>query len=161
MSIASTLEACLRNAGAQYEVVRHPHSYSSIETAEAAHIPGDRLAKTILLEDELGYVAAVLPSTHHLRLSKLWAQTGRRLTLAKEADVRETFKDCEVGAIPPIGTAYGMMTLMDESLASLPDIYFEAGDHEALIHMQTDQFMRLMEQAEKARFSHRMHDLRH
>jgi Ala-tRNA(Pro) deacylase len=153
MPMSPTVQTCLRNAGVEYEVVRHPHSHSSTETAVTAAIPSDRLAKTILLEDEQGYVGAVLPSTHHLRLSKLWDQTGRRLSLANESEIREVFKDCEVGAIPPLCTAYGMKTLMDESLSTQPDIYFEAGDHETLIHMRTEEFMRLMEQAEKGHFS--------
>ncbi|WP_433684836.1 aminoacyl-tRNA deacylase [Nocardia sp. CA-119907] len=153
MPISPTVHTCLSDAGVEYEIVRHPHSHSSTETAVTAAIPGDRLAKTILLEDEHGYVGAVLPSTHHLRLAKLWDQTGRRLSLANESDIREVFKDCELGAIPPVCTAYGMTTLMDESLSAQPDIYFEAGDHETLIHMRTEQFMRLMEQAETGLFS--------
>lgn len=156
MSMSATLQDCLRSKGSQYEIVRHPHSHSSVETAAAAHIPGDRLAKTVLLEDEHGYVAAVLPSTYAVRLSELWAQTGRHLLLAKEVDVRELFKDCDVGALPPVCTAYGMYTYLDESLANQPDVYFEAGDHEALIHMGTKQFLDLMDRAERTRFARRM-----
>ena len=58
----------------------------------AVCVPGDRLAKTILLEDSRGYVTAVIPSTHHLKLSELREQTGRRLTLAREDGVREVFR---------------------------------------------------------------------
>jgi Ala-tRNA(Pro) deacylase len=160
MSISTTLEQCLRGKGSMYDVVRHPYSHSSVETAAAAHVPGDRLAKTVLLEDEHGYVAAVLPSTHAVRLSELWAQTGRRLVLAKESDLRELFKDCDLGALPPVCTAYGMHTYLDESLAEQPDVYFEAGDHEELIHMNTDQFLALMDEAERVRFAHRVEGIR-
>ena len=156
MSMSATLQDCLRSKGSQYEIVRHPHSHSSIETAAAAHIPGDRLAKTVLLEDEHGYVAAVLPSTYAVRLSELWAQTGRQLRLAKEVDLRELFKDCDAGALPPVCTAYGMRTYLDESLAQQPDVYFEAGDHEELIHMGSRQFLDLMDRAERTRFARRM-----
>jgi Ala-tRNA(Pro) deacylase len=157
MSMSATLQDCLSSKGSRYEIVRHPHSHSSVETAAAAHVPGDRLAKTVLFEDEYGYVAAVLPSTYAVRLSELWAKTGRRLQLAKEVDLRELFKDCDLGALPPVCTAYGMRTYLDESLAHQPDVYFEAGDHEELIHMGTDQFLDLMEEAERARFARRMH----
>ena len=95
MSISATLQDCLRSKGSQYEIVHHPYSHSSVETAAAAHIPGDRLAKTVLFEDEHGYVATVLPSTYAVRLSELWAKTGRHLVLAKETDLRELFKDCD------------------------------------------------------------------
>ncbi|HEX7683423.1 MAG TPA: YbaK/EbsC family protein [Trinickia sp.] len=156
MSMSPTLEACLQNKGCQYEVLHHPYSHSSIETASAAHVPGERLAKTVLLEDEQGYVAAVLPSTHAVRLSEIWEMTGRHLTLASETDMRELFKDCEPGALPPVCTEYGMMTFLDEALAQQPDVYFEAGDHEELVHMSSDQFLALMDRAERARFAHRM-----
>ncbi|MEX3954804.1 aminoacyl-tRNA deacylase [Trinickia sp. EG282A] len=155
MSMSTTLEECLRTTGARYDIVRHPYSHSSVETAVAAHVPGDRLAKTVVLEDEHGYVAAVLPSTHSVRLSELWAKTGRHLTLAKETDTRELFKDCDLGALPPVGTAYGMQTYLDEALTRQPDVYFEAGDHEALVHMDVDQFLALMGNAERVRFAHR------
>src|ERR1700733_8945904 len=126
MSMSATLQDCLHSRGSRYEIVRHPYSHSSVETAAAAHIPGDRLAKTVLLEDEHGYVAAVLPSTYAVRLSELWAQTGRHpLGLAKEVDLRELFKDGAAGAPPPVCTAYGMYTYLDESLVSQPDVYFE------------------------------------
>lgn len=156
MSISTTLQDCLRRKGSQYDVVHHAHTSSTSETAEVAHVPGDRLAKTVLLADERGYVAAVLPSTFRLEMSELWQQTGRHLELAKEADVRDLFKDCEIGAVPPVGMAYGMQTYLDESLTTQPDIYFEAGDHEDLIHMRTEQFLDLMDKAERAHFAHRI-----
>jgi Ala-tRNA(Pro) deacylase len=127
-----------------------------METAAAAHIPGDRLAKTVLFEDESGYVAAVLPATYAVQLSELSTKIGRRLTLAQEDDLRELFKDCDAGAVPPVCTAYGMRTYLEESLVQHPDVYFEAGDHRELVHMSTDQFLALMESAERAHFSRRM-----
>lgn len=76
MSISNTLDSCLRSKGCLYEVIRHPHTHTSTETAQSAHVPGDRLAKTLLLEDKYGYVAAVLPSTYHLHLSELQKQSA-------------------------------------------------------------------------------------
>lgn len=140
----------------RYEVIHHPYSHSNMEAAAAAHVPGDRLAKTVLLEDAQGYVAAVLPTTHAVRLSELWAKTGRHLVLAKEVELRELFKDCDVGALPPVCMAYGMQTFLDDSLARQPDVYFEAGDHEELVHMDRDEFLALMDKAERASFSHKI-----
>src|SRR5258708_17139145 len=107
MSMSATLQECLRSKGSQYEIVHHPHTHSSIETAAAAHIPGDRLAKTVLLEDEYGYVAAVLPSTDAVRLSFLWAHTGRHhLVLAKEIGPRDLLKHFFARPLPPSPNAY-------------------------------------------------------
>lgn len=156
MSMSVTLQECLRQKASRYEVIHHPYSHSNMEAAAAAHVPGDRLAKTVLLEDAQGYVAAVLPTTHAVRLSELWAKTGRHLVLAKEVELRELFKDCDVGALPPVCMAYGMQTFLDDSLARQPDVYFEAGDHEELVHMDRDEFLALMDKAERASFSHKI-----
>jgi Ala-tRNA(Pro) deacylase len=66
------------------------------------------------------------------------------------------FEDCELGAVPPLGLAYGMTTVIDDSLADQPEIYFEAGDHEQLIRINREEFMILMDHAEHARFAARM-----
>ena len=48
------------------------------------------------------------------------------------------------GAVPPLGDVYGVETLLDEALNSLAHVYFEAGDHERLIKVETEQFKSLM-----------------
>ncbi|WP_404994070.1 aminoacyl-tRNA deacylase [Cupriavidus pauculus] len=156
MAMAGTLAGRLSRMNSQFDIIRHPYSLSSMATAQAAHVPGNQLAKTVLLEDETGYVAAVIPSSHHLQMAAICAQTGRQLVLAHEDEIREVFKDCDLGAIPPCATSYGMRTYVDESLLEEPEIWFEAGDHMELVHMDREQFMNLMSDAERGRFSHRM-----
>ena len=122
MAMAGTLAGRLSRMNSQFDIIRHPYSLSSMATAQAAHVPGNRLAKTVLLEDEAGYVAAVIPSSHHLQMAAICAQTGRQLVLAHEDEIREVFKDCDLGAIPPCATSYGMRTYVDESLLEEPEI---------------------------------------
>jgi Ala-tRNA(Pro) deacylase len=154
MTIAHKVQEYMGAHGVAYEVVAHPHSHSSMETAELAHVPGHRLAKSVVLEDEDGFVMAVLPSTCHVRLGVLSRELNRRLRLATESQLQTLFADCETGAIPPVGLAYGIPTIVDERLTQLPEVYFEAGDHEQLIRMKADQFARLMEHVGHARFAH-------
>lgn len=156
MAIAHRIQDYMGQHGVKYDVVAHPHSHNSMETAELAHIPGNRLAKSVVLEDDDGFLMAVLPSTCHVRLGSLSRELNRKLRLATENELPHLFTDCELGAIPAVGPAYGMATVIDESLTEQPEIYFESGDHEQLIHMNRDQFMILMEHAGYARFAHRM-----
>jgi Ala-tRNA(Pro) deacylase len=156
MALANTLANCLSSKNTQYDIIRHPYTLSSMSTAEAAHVPGDRLAKTLLLEDERGYVAAVIPSSHHLQVAAICEQTGRNLVLAHEDEIREVFKDCDLGAIPPVAMAYGMQTYVDDSLMMQPEVFFEGGDHQELVHMSGEQFSQLMSDAGHGQFSRRM-----
>ncbi len=156
MAIAYRVENYMVQHGVEYDVVTHAHSHNSMETAELAHVPGDRLAKSVVLEDDEGFVMAVLPSTCRIMLGRLSRELNRKLRLATENELSTLFGDCEPGAVPPVGLAYGMTTVVDKCLADQPEIYFEAGDHEQLIRMRQDEFMTLMDHARHARFAARM-----
>lgn len=156
MAIAITLREYLDTSGINYDIVPHTYTTSSMSTAEAAHIPGDQLVKSVLLEDEIGYVLAVIPATHYLDLEEISQQLQRRLTLATEDELGNIFTDCDLGAIPPIGYAYGIDVVMDSSLRDCKEVYFEAGDHIELVHMDNGEFMNMMKSAPVALISHHM-----
>ena len=99
----------------------------------------------------------VLPFYRHLETSTLIfsSLTREPLELAKEYELTLLFPDCAVGAVPVLGSAYGLRTIVDESIKSRwDDVFFEAGDHEELIRVSSDQFRRLMTDAQCASFSH-------
>lgn len=154
MAMSDTLTRYLQAQDVSYDVLHHPHTATSMEAAQAAHIPGDQVAKTVVLEDDDGFVVAVLPATHRIDLGELHRQLHRRLGLATEAEVSTLFTDCEIGAVPPIGAAFGVDTIVDQSLVEQPEIYFDAGDHEQMIHMTGETFDSLLGDAEYASFSY-------
>jgi len=145
MAIAITLKEYLEHQHIDFDVIEHRQTDSTLQTCEAAHIPGDRMAKSILLGDDDSYLMAVIPATHRLQLEHLNATTGRQLALVREDELVEAFADCELGAVPPTGEAYGIETIVDSHLTSQPDIYFETGDHTKLIHVSGKQFRELVD----------------
>ena len=153
MAIAITLEKYLQKQDVEYDVTAHPRSYTSMETAQVSHVPGDRLAKSNLLRDGRNFLVAVVPATHRLDLAQLGRMLERPLEMASETEVGALFSDCEFGAIPPCGTAYGLETVVDDALIRQREIWFEAGDHEELIHVGGPQFDALMGAAEHGRIS--------
>jgi Ala-tRNA(Pro) deacylase len=153
MSIANTVKSYLDSEQLSYEILQHPHTSSSAETADVAYIWEDQLAKSVLLEDEAGYVMAILPASERVDLKKLREKMHRPLELASEEELGEIFADCEVGAVPPLGQAYGIPVIYDDSLMSLANVYFEAGDHEDLIYMGGAEFLQLLGKASHAKFS--------
>jgi Ala-tRNA(Pro) deacylase len=153
MTIASTLKWYLEAFGANYEVLPHPHSSTSFQTARAARVPEEWLAKAVVLEDENGYLLAILPTSNRIALDALEQLLGRHLEFATEEEIGELFRDCEKGAIPPLGCAYGIPTVIDDSLLRLSQVYFEAGDHEDVVHMSGEQFRDLVEGSTRGRFS--------
>lgn len=158
MTIAASVQNHLNREGVRYEVITHEHTRDSNHSARAAHVPGDQLAKCVMLEDGEGYVMAVLPATHKVDLGAVHRQLNRKLGLATDRELADLFKDCEPGALPPLGRAYGMETILDESLNASRDIYFEAGDHVALIHVTGKDFLRLMADAPRGEISRHVDD---
>jgi len=151
--MSNTLRRYLDDRQAHFDMMSHRHTHCSMETAAAAHVPGNRLAKSVILKDETGYLMAVLPSTRHVAVDELNRTMGRQFRLADEQEIKNLFRDCEVGAIPPLGPAYGIRTVMEKSLIDADDIYFEAGNHEDLIHTDIDTFLDLMTDADYASFT--------
>lgn len=155
MTIAPTLQKHL-DRNVTYEVITHDATMSSTRTAQACHVSGDRLAKAIVLRHDGGYMLAVLPASHHIRLPDLQRQIGADVALADEAEIKRLFPDCALGAVPPVGECYELEVIVDDTIQQPPDVYLEGGDHTSLVHMNQEQFTRLMARARHARFS--VHD---
>lgn len=149
MSIASTLESFLNEQSINYVLVQHSHTGSSMDTAQAAHIPGGHLAKGVAVNHEGRFLLVVVPSDYHVDLGRLQAHLGGTVAMATESQLTELFPDCDQGAAPPIGAAYGLRTLLDRSLKGCAEVYFESGDHEHLVKVSGDQFALLMQGAEE------------
>jgi Ala-tRNA(Pro) deacylase len=153
MPIAPTLQRYLAAKDIQFDAIPHAPTASSAGTAEVCRISGDRIAKGIVLRRDRGFMLAVLPASHHIRVSNLKEQFGDNVEMAKEADIERLFPDCAHGAVPPIGECYGLSIVVDESIEAQPDVYFEAGDHKTLLHLSQAQFAHLVAQAPHGRFS--------
>jgi Ala-tRNA(Pro) deacylase len=156
MAIANQLYEYLKSKGSDYTLLGHPHSGSSMQTAEAAQVPGDALAKGVVLRDDAGTLLVVVASDYHVELNTLNTLLGRQLAFVAEDELGGIFPDCELGAVPPIGAAYAIDTVWDPqgSLGAQDYIYFEAGDHATLVRVSTAHFRELMATAEQAHFSH-------
>jgi Ala-tRNA(Pro) deacylase len=155
MSIAPTLQRYLDQT-VDYDVLTHEPTMCSTRTAQACGVSGDRIAKGIVLRHNGGYLLAVLPASHHIRLDDLRDQIGDDIDMASEPDIAQLFRDCERGAVPPVGECYGLDVVVDESIERQPDVYLEAGDHATLVHMGQAQFAKLVADARHGQFSSRM-----
>jgi Ala-tRNA(Pro) deacylase len=154
MPISPRLAGYLNERLARYEVCEHAHTDTAAQTARCAHVPPHQLAKSVILEDERGCVMAVLPADQRVHVGELARLLGRDdLHLSDEERVKQLFNDCAPGAVPALGMAWGMETIVDQTLASAPDVYFEAGDHEQLIKLTRAAFDALMQDARHAHFS--------
>jgi Ala-tRNA(Pro) deacylase len=152
MAIAPTLQKYL-DQNVFYDVLSHEPTMSSMRTAEACHISGECLVKGVVLRRDGGYMLAVLPASHHIRMPDLSHWLGEKVDLATEAEIGALFRDCAHGAVPPLGECYGLETIVDDSIDDQAELYLEAGDHATLVRLSHDAFEKLTADAPHGRFS--------
>jgi Ala-tRNA(Pro) deacylase len=153
MSIPARLTSYLLERGTRYDVCAHEHSRTSAQTARSAHVPPHQLAKSVLVEDEAGCLMAVLPADRQLKLGVLSRLLNRHsLRLSDEARIASLMPDCDRGAVPALGMAWGLETIVDDELEANDVVYIEGGDHEQLLRLSRADFQTLMSDVKHGRF---------
>jgi Ala-tRNA(Pro) deacylase len=142
---AKQLKDFLDRHQVKYVTIQHSLAYTAQEIAASAHIPGNRLAKTVMVKIDGKMAMAVLPGSEKVDLDALKQATGqKKVELASELEFKDRFPECEVGAMPPFGNLYGMQVFSAKNLAS-DEIAFNAGSHTELIRMSYKDFERLVQ----------------
>jgi Ala-tRNA(Pro) deacylase len=115
----------LRTRGVWFEALLHRPASSSAKRARSVHVPGRRVAKSVLIRAGDSFVLALLPSTSRIdlgRLSEVLGAPAARIRLATPDEMMDLFPDCEPGVVPPFGRLYGLTTLVDLGLAESAEI---------------------------------------
>lgn len=156
MTIAKTVEHSLERYAIPYSVISHAPTLSSLAAATATAVPARNVAKAVVLGDEYGYLMAVLPADRIVDVQALAHALDRpHLNLVSENRLARLFDDCELGAVPPLGSCYGIETVVDDRLLDEHEIYFESGDHNELIRVRRDDFLLLIGGAHHGHLSRR------
>jgi Ala-tRNA(Pro) deacylase len=142
--IPASISDYLDRHHARYSVLSHSTAYTAQEEAAAAHVPGNAWAKTVVCFADNQPVLAVLPASCAVDLKQLQRSVhARSIRLGSEPEFASLYKDCEVGAMPPLGPLYGQRVFVDERLAGDSEIVFSAGSHHEAIRMAYREFERL------------------
>jgi len=139
------LKEFLNSENVKYISITHSPTYTAQQIAASAHIPGKELAKTVVVKIDDRLAMAVLPASFKVDFDLLKEASGaQNVELAGEAEFKETFPGCEVGAMPPFGNLYGLDVFVAETLAEDDEIAFNACSHTELIKMSYADFERLV-----------------
>lgn len=135
----------LRQRRIPFVTLPHGTTFSAQRMAQAIHVSGDKVAKTVVLRLDGGeHVLAVLQATHKIDVQRLEeVLPAARVELVPEDELAALFPDCEIGAVPPFGSAYQMRTIVDESLTHDECIAFEGNTHDEAICIRYEDFAEL------------------
>jgi len=139
------LKRFLDSHGVDYRTISHSEAFTAEKVAASAHIPGQELAKTVMVKVDGEMAMAVLPASFQVDFNLLKETSGaENIELASEQEFRDLFPDCEVGAMPPFGNLYDMEVYVADALTEDEEIAFNAGSHTELIKMPYKDFEQLV-----------------
>ncbi|HZI10668.1 MAG TPA: YbaK/EbsC family protein [Myxococcus sp.] len=122
----------------------HPRAVTAQELAQALHVTGYRVAKSVIVLADEQLCICVLPATETLDLEKVRETLDvREVRLATEQEFADRFPECELGAEPPFGHLYGLPVLMDASLGEAEELLLRAGSHEEALEVRAEDFLDL------------------
>ncbi len=154
MAVGRTNPRIVHPAKREARVSELGHRQIDADTARTCLIDDLVNAPTVIVKDIQSYAMVVVPGRHWLKLKVMTEELGREFELAEETEINKLFSDCQSGAIPPLGPAYKMETFMDQRLLTLANVFFEAGDHEHLVHLDGEAFRTLLKGVRHGYFSH-------
>jgi len=139
------LKEYLNSHKIEYVSINHSLAYTAQRIAASAHIPGQEIAKTVVIKADGKMIMAVLPASCKINLDTLKsAISAKDVEIASEKEFGALFPDCEVGAMPPFGNLYGMDVYVAERLIPDEEIAFNAGSHRELIKLAYKDFEKLV-----------------
>lgn len=145
MKCKERLESYLRQQQVNFEVQQHRTAFTAQELAQAEHIPGKLVAKSVVAWADGHLILLVLPATYRVEFERLNAAIGAKITrLAHEEEFADTFPDCEIGAMPPFGNLYDVPVYVDKNLTADETIIFPTGSHTETMSVRYADFARLV-----------------
>ncbi len=141
----SRLKEFLDRENVKYVTIAHSPAFTAQEIAATTHIPGKEVAKTVVVKINGKMSMVVTPASEHVKLNKLKEALGAdKVELASENEFKNSFPDCETGAMPPFGNLYDMKVFVSQALREDEQIAFNAGSHSELVRLPYTEFERLV-----------------
>lgn len=145
MSISHALKEYLDREHVHYEVLSHPEAFRAVAIAQTLHTPEKEMAKVVIVKVDEQFVMTVLPASSQVDFHRLKdVFMTNHVRLATEEEFKDLFPDCELGAMPPFGTLYGLPVFVDQLLTEDDTIVFQAGTHSEAIRMRYMDFAALV-----------------
>ncbi|TQF12722.1 YbaK/EbsC family protein [Myxococcus llanfairpwllgwyngyllgogerychwyrndrobwllllantysiliogogogochensis] len=142
--IPASIQHYLQHNRVLYERYWHPRAVTAQELAQALHVSGWRVAKSVIVMADRQPWIFVVPAAGTVDLARVQELLGcRTARLATEREFSEHFPDCELGAEPPFGELYGLPVAVDETLSLTEHLLIRAGSHEEALEMRFQDFATL------------------
>ncbi len=132
-----SLMTWLESEGIDHEVHEHDRSLTALATARAEGVDPRTFEKVVWVRSAQGGDALiVLDANDHLDLSKAKeVLRSGRVRLVPEEELRTLAPDCDPGAMPAVGSLFGIPTFADLHVCDSAEVSFNAGTHTVAVRV--------------------------
>lgn len=124
----------------KYEIISHRTVYTAFDKAATLKVKPKIIGKTLILKTNSNLVIALVPGDKNLDKNKFkkiinsWLKKQgkkpvKNVDFISEKLMKNKFKGVKVGAIPPLGSFWGLPTFIDKSLLKEKTIIINGGDY--------------------------------
>ena len=141
-----SLMTWLDAAGIGYELHEHDRSLTAMATARAEGVDPTTFEKVVWVRSvDDGDALIVLDADDHLDLSKASAvlRSGK-VKLVPEEELTELAPDCDPGAMPAVGSLFGLPTYADLHVCDSAEVSFNAGSHTVAVRVDRADWERAL-----------------
>lgn len=127
----------LDSEGVEHELHEHDRSFTALATARAEGVDPHTFEKVVWVRSaEHGDALIVLDAKDHLDLGKARdVLKAGRVTLVSEDEIEQLAPDCDPGAMPAVGSLFGLPTYADVHVQDSAEISFNAGSHTVAVRV--------------------------
>ncbi len=140
--IPERIDRYLKEHHLAYVHSTHVRAVTAQRFAAAEHVPGDRIAKPVVVNIDGELALAVVSARQKVDVEELRRALGaRKVELVPEPSFEGRFAPCEIGAEPPL-RMFGLPLYVDAALARASRLVMRGGTHEDAIEVDTAEWMR-------------------
>ncbi|HEX9399177.1 MAG TPA: YbaK/EbsC family protein [Anaeromyxobacter sp.] len=140
--IPEPIDRYLKDHHLAYVHSTHVRAVAAQRFAAAEHVPGDLIAKPVVVRVDGELAFAVVSATQKVDVEELRRALGaQRVEVVPEPSFEGRFAPCEVGAEPPL-RIFGLPMYVDAALARSPRLVMRGGTHEDAIEVDTAEWLR-------------------
>ena len=137
------VESLLKQHGVSFEVLRHQPVFTSQEAADVRGVALSSGAKALICKVDAQFAMFVIPADRKLDSKQVRQSLGiRALRFATSDELRE-LTGLTPGAVPPLGSLFGLPTHCDTRLAENQLINFNAGDHAISVSLACADYLQV------------------
>ena len=122
----------------EHEVHDHARAVTATGVARAENVDPHTFAKVVVVRAPDGRSAfLVVETTDHVDLLKAARSLDvEEVRLLTEGELATLAPTCEVGAVPAVGSLFGVAMIADYAVRSERDISFNAGSHDCSVRVE-------------------------